>query len=178
MEQLLGYFWRNREKKERRQNERLRCRWMNQEERPELKVLETLETCLWLLVFYDCQALERVEREQLYFKYLRRKVDNEKLETILNRYRDDTIKNLVMAILQLEDADQEKTWYESYASKGLDLETWNDEKCRPQTIFGQGQWGISGHLLLTGFIGQTKAIYVDTMEILKLPFRWMNEDVA
>ena len=151
---------------------------MNQEERPELKVLETLETCLWLLVFYDCQALERVEREQLYFKCLRRKVDNEKLETILDRYRDDTIKNLVMEILQLEDADQEKTWYKSYASKGLNLETWNDEKCRPQTIFGQGQWGISGHLLLTGFIGQTKAIYVDTMEILKLPFRWMNEDVA
>ena len=69
-------------------------------------------------------------------KYLWRKVDNEKLETILDRYRDDTIKNLGMEIIQLKDAEQEKRWYESYVMKGLDLGTWNDEKHQPQIPYG------------------------------------------
>jgi len=136
LEQLLGHFWRNREKAAMRQNEQLLCQWLKQEERPELTVLESLEICLDLLLFHDSEALKWVEREQLYFKCLRRKVDNEKLETILDRYRDDTIKNLVMEIIQLKDAEQEKRWYESYVMKGLDLGTWNDEKHQPQIPYG------------------------------------------
>jgi hypothetical protein len=93
-------------------------------EHPEADVMKVLASSLSTIFSNDHLALWDLELEMKGFKFARKKWDEDKLEIILERYRDDTMRKLVAEIVSLKDRTKWKAWLEAYVTKGLDLETW------------------------------------------------------
>jgi hypothetical protein len=131
-----------------------------EDEHPEADLMNELASSLSRILERDHLELRALEFEMGQVKFARRKWDEDKLDIILARYRDDEIKKLVAEIISLKDPMEWKQWQEACIDKGLDLEAWKRvRKAFVPDKFGHPLTGDSyDEVLLREFVGRKKAI--------------------
>jgi hypothetical protein len=131
--------------------------WMS--EHPEVDLFNELASSLSHILSTDNLELRGLELEMKQFKFARRKWDEDKLEIILERYRDDRIEKFVADIISLNGPTEWKQWQEACIDKGLDLESW--KRVRKNWVPEDSGHSLSyQEVLLSEFVGQRKAIQV------------------